>query len=105
MTVQFPFEQSHPLEVPPSLRALQHDGVIHRGRTPLGDQAWLVTGYEEVRRLLSDERLGRSHPDPGNAARLVESVIFGGPRGGYDTEQADHARLRSLLPPHSSPNG
>ena len=103
MTVQFPFEGSHPLEVAPSLRALQHDGVIHRVRTPVGDQAWLVTGYEEVRRLLADERLGRSHPDPGNAARLGESVILGSPRGNFDTEQADHARLRSLLQPHFSP--
>jgi cytochrome P450 len=55
-----------------------------------------------VRRLLGDERLGRSHPDPGNAARLGESVMLGGPRGNYDTEQADHARTRSLLQPHFS---
>jgi pentalenolactone synthase len=103
MTVQLPFEQAHPLEVAPSLRQLLHDGVIHRVRTPVGDQAWLVTGYEEVRRLLADERLGRSHPDPRNAARLGESVMLGGPTGNYDTEQADHARRRSLMQPHFSP--
>jgi pentalenolactone synthase len=103
MTVQLPFEQAHPLEVAPLLRQLQHDGVIHRVRTAVGDQAWLVTGYEEVRRLLCDERLGRSHPDPGKAARLGESVMLGGPMGNYDTEQADHARRRSLLQPHFSP--
>jgi pentalenolactone synthase len=102
VTVQLPFEQAHPLELSPSLRQLQHDGVIHRVRTPVGDEAWLVTGYDEVRRLLGDERLGRSHPDPGNAARLGESVMLGGPRGNYDTEQADHARTRSLLQPHFS---
>lgn len=103
MTVQLPFEQAHPLEVAPLLRQLQHDGVIHRVRTAVGDQAWLVTGYEEVRRLLCDERLGRSHPDPGNAARLGESVMLGGPMGNYDTEQDDHGRRRSLLQPHFSP--
>jgi cytochrome P450 len=103
VTVQLPFEQAHPLEVAPLLRRLQHDGVIHRVRTAVGDQAWLVTGYEEVRRLLSDERLGRSHPDPGNAARMGESVMLGGPMGNYDTEQADHVRRRSLLQPHFSP--
>ena len=57
MTVQLPFEHVHPLEVAPSLRELQDDGVIHRVRTPVGDPAWLVTGYEEVRRLLCDEQL------------------------------------------------
>jgi cytochrome P450 len=103
MTVELPFEQTHPLEIAPLLRQLQDEGVIHRVRTAVGDQAWLVTGYEEVRRLLSDERLGRSHPDPAHAARLGRSVMLGGPMGNYDTEQADHARRRSLLQPHFSP--
>ncbi len=103
MTVQLPLEQAHPLDVAPMLRQLQQDGVIHLVRTTVGDQAWLVTGYEEARRLLTDERLGRSHPDPAKAARLGESVLFGGPMGSYDTEQADNARLRALLQPHFSP--
>ena len=55
MTVQLPFEQDHPLDVAPLLRQLQQDGVVHRVRTAVGDLAWLVTGYEEVRRLLADE--------------------------------------------------
>ena len=89
--------------VAPLLRQLQQDGVVHRVRTAAGDLAWLVTGYEEVRRLLADERLGRSHPDPAKAARQGESVLSGGPMGNYDTEPADNARLRSLLQPHFSP--
>src|SRR6516165_6469356 len=103
MTVQLPFEQAHPLDVAPLLRQLQQDGVIHRVRTAVGDPAWLVTGYAEVRRLLEDDRLGRSHPDPARAARMGASVLFGGPMGSYETEQADNARLRSLLQPHFSP--
>ena len=103
MTVQLPFDQAHPLDVAPLLRQLQQDGVVHHVRTAVGDQAWLVTGHEEVRRLLADDRLGRSHPDPDRAARLGQSVLFGGPMGNYDTEQADNARLRSLLQPHFSP--
>jgi len=103
MTVQLPFDQAHPLDVAPLLRQLQRDGVVHQVRTAVGDQAWLVTGHEEVRRLLADDRLGRSHPDPDRAARLGQSVLFGGPMGNFDTEQADNARLRSLLQPHFSP--
>lgn len=103
MSVQLPFEQAHPLEMAPLLRQLQREGVIHRVRTAVGDGAWLVTGYEEVRRLLADERLGRSHPDPASAARMGESALFGGPMGNYDTEQADMARMRALLQPHFSP--
>jgi len=103
MTVQLPFEQDHPLDVAPLLRQLQQDGAVHRVRTVVGDQAWLVIGYEEVRGLLTDERLGRSHPDPAKAVRAGESALFGGPMGNYDTEHADNARLRSLLQPHFSP--
>ena len=101
--VQLPFEQQHPLQVAPQLRRLQREGSVHRIRTRVGDPAWLVTGYQHVRNLLADDRLGRAHPHPENAARSGESALFGGPLGNYDTEQADHARMRSLLQPHFSP--
>lgn len=100
---QLPFEQSHPLQVAPQLRALQSQGTVHRIRTAVGHEAWLVTDYAHVRELLSDDRLGRSHPDPQNAARTGESALFGGPLGDFATEQADHARMRALLQPHFSP--
>jgi cytochrome P450 len=79
VTVQLPFDQPHPLRMAPVLCRMQREGVIHRVRTAVGDQAWLVTGYEEVRRLLADDRLGRSHPEPAKAARMGDSALFGGP--------------------------
>jgi cytochrome P450 len=100
---QLPFEQSHPLQVAPQLRALQSQGTIHRVRTAVGHEAWLVTDYAHVRELLADDRLGRSHQDPQNAARTGESALFGGPLGDFVTEHADHARMRALLQPHFSP--
>ncbi|HEV2259484.1 MAG TPA: cytochrome P450 [Streptosporangiaceae bacterium] len=101
--VQLPFEQPSLLQAAPGLRALAAQGPVHQIRTATGDAAWLVTGYEEVGRLLADPRLGRSHPDPGSAARTGQSVLFGGPLGSYETEKADHARMRSLLQPHFAP--
>jgi len=41
---QLPFEQPHPLQAPPELRALQAQGPVHPVRTATGDPAWLVTG-------------------------------------------------------------
>lgn len=101
--VQLPFDQPHPIQVAPLLRELQARGPIHRIITAVGDEAWLVTGYEQVRSLLDDDRLGRSHPDPARAARTGESALFGGPMGDFETEHADHARMRSLLQPHFAP--
>ncbi|WP_202919439.1 cytochrome P450 [Saccharothrix deserti] len=100
---QLPFEQPDPLRVAPLLHELRSRGPVHRVRTAVGDEAWLVTGHAEVRRLLDDDRLGRSHPAPETAARTGESALFGGPLGDFGTERADHARMRSLLQPHFSP--
>lgn len=84
-----------------ALRAVQ--GPIHRIRTSVGDEGWRVIGHTEVRMLLTDDRLGRAHPEPEKAARTGESALFGGPLGNFATEQADHARMRGLLQPHFTP--
>ena len=102
LTVQFPFPQPHPLRAGPELRAVRAAGPIHRVRTPVGDEAWLVTGYAEARALLDDDRLGRSHRFPATAPRSRASALFGGPIGDYDAEFTGHDRMRSLLNPHFS---
>jgi pentalenolactone synthase len=101
--MQLPFEQTHPLQVAPGLRELQARGAVHRVRTAVGDQAWLVSRHPEVRRLLDDDRLGRAHPEPETAARTGESALFGGPLGNFTTEDIDHQRMRALLQPHFTP--
>ncbi|MEV4113477.1 cytochrome P450 [Nonomuraea sp. NPDC049695] len=101
--VRLPFHQPGPMQPAPLLRRLQAQGPIHAIRTAVGDPAWLVTGYEEVRALLDDDRLGRAHREPQRASRTGESALFGGPLGDFDTEQGDHRRMRSLLQPHFSP--
>lgn len=101
--VRLPYEQAHPMRPAPLLRELQARGPIHAIRTAVGAPGWQVTGYEEVRRLLDDDRLGRAHREPDKASRTGESALFGGPLGDFDTEQADHRRMRALLQPHFSP--
>jgi cytochrome P450 len=74
-------------------------------------QAWLVTGYEEVRTLLRDPRVGTATPpepratSPSasrflrarqDAGRLFASFMYERP--------SDHARLRPLLQPALSPS-
>jgi cytochrome P450 len=97
-----PFDQPDPLTSPPLLRRLQAERPIARIRTPAGDTAWLVTRYADVKELLGDPRLGRSHPDPEHAPRISDSILFGGPMEPYETEHADHAQMRALLMPFFS---
>src|SRR5262249_61034265 len=88
--------------VPPLLHRRQAERPITRVRTPTGDGAWHVARYSELKQLLGDSRLGRSHPDPEHAPRISDSILFGGPAENYETEHADHARMRTLLTPYFS---
>ncbi|NUR87809.1 MAG: cytochrome P450 [Nonomuraea sp.] len=103
VNINLPFDQPDVLHPSPKLLELQAEGRVHRVHTAVGHEAWLVTGYDDVRDLLDDDRLGRSHPDPPKAARTGESALFGGPVANYDTEREDHARMRAMLQPHFSP--
>ncbi|WP_405418690.1 hypothetical protein [Pseudonocardia alni] len=59
---RLPFPRHDVLELPPLFDRLRERSPITPVRTPAGDVAWLVTGYDEARALFADDRLGRSHP-------------------------------------------
>ncbi|KFG71231.1 cytochrome P450 [Streptomyces mutabilis] len=80
------------------LRAMQAERPIWKVRTFTGDEAWLVMGAPEIKRLLVDRRLGRSHPDPSSAPKYAPSPVF----EQIMTEFERHAELRALLTPYFS---
>jgi cytochrome P450 monooxygenase len=84
------------------MRALQAEGPVVRVRTPAGDAAWLVTRHKEVRALLRDRRIGRSHKDPDNAPRYVDNPMMDLLRGAADfaNEHEIHNQMRALLSPY-----
>ncbi len=84
------------LDFSPTYRRLQNEEPIARVRTPAGDIAWLLTRYDDVKSLLADRRLGRSHPDPTRAARFTTAALAGGPIMDFATEEAEHAAVRKL---------
>jgi cytochrome P450 len=88
--------------VAPALLSLQRGQPIAAVRTPAGDAAWLCTRYEDVKALLGDNRLGRSHPDPAGASRYATQPLAGGRMANWDTEDADDASWRLLLAPSFS---
>ncbi|CAM3827176.1 cytochrome P450 [Kibdelosporangium persicum] len=97
--LQLPFARPNVLDLAPLYEVLRREAPITPVTTPAGDPAWLVTRFEEVRDLLSDKRLGRSHPEPERASRITTAAVQDGPTGNYETEEADHARMRRLLTP------
>jgi cytochrome P450 len=91
-----PFDDPSLLEISPQYRRLQDKEPISRVRTPVGDPAWLVTRYDDVKALLADERLGRSHPDPMAAPRYAAGIIAGGPIMDPATERNDRGHVRRM---------
>lgn len=88
----------------PLLRDLQDSGPISKVRTPAGDEAWFVGRYAEVKRLLMEPRLGRSHPDPANMPRyfanpLLDMMITTDP----EADRQTHTLIRSALTPLFTP--
>ncbi|MFE0048083.1 cytochrome P450 [Streptomyces albireticuli] len=92
------------LRLSPLLRDLQAQGPVCRVMTPAGDEAWLVTRHAELKTLLLDERLGRSHPDPANAPRYVKNPFMDMLITDADPESAHklHAETRTLFIPNFS---
>lgn len=95
-----PFDKPSLFAIAPQLRTLQEEGQITRVRTAAGEEAWLVTRYDEVKALLAGGRLARSHPDPDRTAKAALSALLAA--DDYDNEETNHARMRALLVPRFS---
>ncbi|MBB1151598.1 MULTISPECIES: cytochrome P450 [Amycolatopsis] len=103
-TAQLPFARPNVLDIAPLYEVLRREGPIVPVTTPAGDPAWLVTAYEQAREVFADNRFGRSHPHPEDASAVSDAAVLNGPQGDFETEQAEHARLRRLLVPAFSAN-
>ncbi|MEV4601937.1 cytochrome P450 [Amycolatopsis sp. NPDC049253] len=101
---RLPFDRPNVLEIAPLYQVLRREGPIARVTTPAGDPAWLVTRFAEARAVFADLRFGRSHPKPEEASAVSDAAVLSGPQGDYETEEAEHARLRRLLVPAFSAN-
>ncbi|MGH8876224.1 MAG: cytochrome P450 [Stackebrandtia sp.] len=97
--LRLPLERPNVLELAPLYEVLRREAPVTPVTTPAGDPAWLVTRFDEVRTLLGDKRLGRSHPEPEKASRITTAAVQDGPTGNYETEEAEHTRMRRLLTP------
>jgi cytochrome P450 monooxygenase len=84
-----------------TMRELRDGGPIRRVRTPAGDEGWLVTRHAELKQLLLDDRIGRSHPDPETMPRYLDSALLDlTVQRDHTMAREIHARMRSLLTPH-----
>jgi cytochrome P450 len=78
-------------------RLLRGTGAVYRITLQSGAPAWLVTGYDAVRRALTDPRLSGRTGAVGDRRKLPEAVRLGMNSHMLNTDPPDHTRLRRLI--------
>lgn len=91
----FPFPQPDMTLPPPEYATLRAEEPVTKIQLPNGAEAWLVTRYEDVRRLLADPRLGKAASTAPGAARILP--ISQGSKSLFSTDPPEHTRLRKLI--------
>ncbi|ROO63263.1 cytochrome P450 [Micromonospora sp. Llam0] len=98
----YPFAAECPFRLPPELGRLRREAPVAQVRLPTGTPAYLVSSYQHVRQVLTDERFSRRPV----RARAVSGQAGGSPDGrtrpatpAFDfglsiADPADHARWR-----------
>ena len=90
----YPFGPSDPLELHPLYAYLREHEPLCRVRLPYGEEAWLVTRYEDIKRVLGDARFSRAVGLARDRPRLTPEL----PRATIiDMDPPEHSRLRRLV--------
>ncbi|MFI7275520.1 cytochrome P450 [Streptomyces sp. NPDC049879] len=89
-----PFPVSSGPALNPEYAALRR-GPLPRVRLPHGGDAWLVTGYQDVRTVLSDARFSIAAPQDGEQPRMRSGARA--VSGLFALDPPEHSRLRSVV--------
>jgi nocardicin N-oxygenase len=90
----YPFRRPGALEVPVQLADVRHEPTVDV-TLPSGDEALLVTRYDDVRALLVDPRLSRNLNRPDAARISRHNSMFSDSR--MDPDPPEHTRVRRLV--------
>lgn len=95
---EFPFKRTQPFAPPPEYKAIRSSQPITKVRLWDGTDSWIVTKYEDVKQVLSDENFSNVATRDGypmlTAARsafLKQDMSF------IQMDAPDHTRLRRML--------
>ncbi|OXM65917.1 cytochrome P450 [Amycolatopsis vastitatis] len=94
----FPFGPTVALELDGHYRKLQESERVARIRMPFGGDAWLVTGYEDTKFVLSDARFSRAATLTMDLPRQQPEIVRD-PSMIMSMDPPRHSRLRLLAGP------
>ncbi|MCE7082366.1 cytochrome P450 [Streptomyces sp. ST2-7A] len=90
----YPFGEAIALDLDPLYGELRREEPVLRVRCPFGEDAWLVTGYADMKKILGDPRFSRAMAAEHDESRLTPLPIHTSILG---MDPPDHTRLRRLL--------
>jgi cytochrome P450 len=89
------FTPALPGQPAPDIRTISGDRPVFRAELPGGRIVWLVTGYENVRQVIIDQRFSRALAVAPGQARPGFEMFASGSINGMDPPE--HTRLRKLV--------
>ena len=93
-----PFTATLPGERQAIYARLAKDGTVHRIMMPGDQPAWLVTGYDEVRQVLSGPPFVKTGPPMGEASQALPKDVERAINSDMlHLDPPDHTRLRRLV--------
>ncbi|AOS63697.1 cytochrome P450 [Actinoalloteichus hymeniacidonis] len=94
----FPAIRDCPFSAPQAYADLRREGAASRVRLPTGRQAWVITGYHDVRAILADRRVSADVRNP-NYPALVdgEQEVGARTRPFIRMDPPEHTRFRRML--------
>ncbi len=90
----YPFSEPDGLTLDPAYADLREHAPLARIRMPYGEEAWLVTRFDDARVVLGDPRFSRAASLEHDQPRVTPEAP---PLGILDMDPPDHTRLRRLV--------
>ncbi|MGH3694676.1 MAG: cytochrome P450 [Pseudonocardiaceae bacterium] len=94
--LRFPFHSPHPLEPPREHATLRATQPVAKAILPGGAPVWLVTRYEDVRKVFTDPRLSRQAITAPDALKIFP-VAVPGLKTIAVMDPPEHTRIRKLV--------
>lgn len=95
LVLDYPFGPTVRLDLHPRYLELTCHEPVARIRVPHGGEAWLITGYPEIRQFLTDSRFSTVAATEPDTARVMPLPLWRGDLMMMDT--SEHARVRRVV--------
>src|ERR1700722_4641734 len=97
----FPMARECPFSPPSAYQQMREERPVAPVRLWNGDKAWLVTRFDDVRKILSDKRISNNIPHPGfpvlSAARAAVMQQHGKPPYFHFMDPPEHTEHRRMF--------